>query len=278
MTHAPVNSPAAMERLSLNQVTTNRWSLKQAVAGCLDADLRWIALWRNKVAETGLAESKRILRDSGLRVSGLCRGGSFPAGSSAERRKRLDDNRRAVEEAAELGAGVLALVCGAAPDGDLDRARGWISEGIEQLVPFAKSHGVKLGIEPLHPMYAAELSVVVSLAQANDLAERFDPQDVGIVVDAFHVWWDPELYAQLRRARGRIAGYHVSDWIVPTPHLIKGRGMMGDGVIELRRIRQAVEEAGYLGPIEVEIFNEALWDLPGEETIALMKRRYLQYV
>lgn len=276
--HAPIGTPAPLERLSLNQITTNRWSLREAVDGCLASDLRWIALWRSKVAETGLAESKRMIRESGLRVSGLCRGGSFPAGSAAERQRRLDDNRRAVEEAAELGAGVLALVCGAAPDRDLDRARGWVAEGIDRLAPFAKSYGVKLGIEPLHPMYAAELSVVVSLAQAIDLAERYDPQDVGIVVDAFHVWWDPELYAQLRRAGGRIVGYHVSDWIVPTPHLLKGRGMMGDGVIALRRIRQAVEEAGYLGPIEVEIFNEALWDRPGEETIALMKRRYLQYV
>src|SRR5205085_3536893 len=156
-----------------------------------------------------------------------CRGGMFPAPTAAERQARLDDNRRAVEEAAELGAEVLVLVCGPSPDRDIDRARGWVAEGIEQLVPFARQHGVKLGIEPLHPMQAAERSVVVTLGQANTLAEKFDAQDVGVVVDVFHVWWDPDLYSQIARAGDRIRGFHVSDWIVPTPDMVLGRGMMG---------------------------------------------------
>jgi sugar phosphate isomerase/epimerase len=265
-------------RISLNQITTERWNVKEAVDGCARAEVPWIALWRHKVAVTGAVESKRLVRDAGLKVSSLCRGGMFPASTANERQAKLDDNRRAVEEAAELGAEVLVLVCGPAPDRDIDSARKWVAEGIDELVPYAQSHGVKLGIEPLHPMYAAERSVVVSLAQANSMAERYTADQVGVVVDVFHVWWDPDLYRQISRASGRIVGFHVSDWIVPTPDMLMGRGMMGDGVIEIRRIRQSVEAAGYDGPIEVEIFNQAIWDTPGDEVLALMKQRYLEHV
>lgn len=267
-----------IERLSFNQITADRWSMREAVDGCARAEIPWIALWRHKIAEAGLAETKRLVRDAGLRVSSICRGGMFPAATAAERQARLDDNRRAVDEAAELGAEVLVLVCGPAPDRDIDSARKWVAEGIEQLVPYAQARGVKLGIEPLHPMYAAERSVIVTLAQATTMAEAFSPDDVGVIVDVFHVWWDPELYAQISRAGDRILGFHVSDWIVPTPDMLMGRGMMGDGVIELRRIRKAVEAAGYTGPIEVEIFNRAIWDTPGDEVLSLMKQRYLEHV
>lgn len=267
-----------MERLSLNQITTERWSLREAAEGSARAGIGWIAPWRHKVAELGLATSAKAIRDSGLRVSSLCRGGMFPAATAAEREERLDDNRRAVDEAAELGADTLVLVCGPAPDRDIDSARGWVQDGIDKLVPYARERGIKLGIEPLHPMYAAERSVINTLAQANTLAERYAPEDVGVVVDAFHVWWDPEVYAQIARAGKRILGFHVSDWIVPTPDLLMGRGMMGDGVIELRRLRQAVDAAGYAGPIEVEIFNRVIWDTPGDEVLALMKDRYREHV
>jgi sugar phosphate isomerase/epimerase len=271
------NLLTSFDRLSLNQITTNSWSLREAAEGCARAGVPWIAPWRNKIAEIGLAESKRAVRDAGLQVSSVCRGGMFPAASAAEREARLDDNRRAVEEAAELGAEVLVLVCGPAPDRNIDQAREWVAEGIEKLIPFAKSHGVKLGIEPLHPMYAAERSVIVSLAHANELAEKYTPEEVGVVVDVFHVWWDPDLYRQINRAAGRILGFHVSDWLVPVPDMLLGRGMMGDGVIEIRRIREAVEAAGYNGPIEVEIFNQSVWDQPGDDVIALMKKRYLEH-
>ncbi|MFE0559966.1 sugar phosphate isomerase/epimerase family protein [Paenibacillus sp. NPDC058910] len=268
----------SIDRLSLNQITTDRLNMREAVEACVRAEVPWIALWRHKVAETGLAESKRLVRDAGLRVSSLCRGGYFPAATAPARKERMDDNRRAVEEAAELGTDVLVLVCGPAPDRDIDFARKTVEEAIAELVPFARSHGVKLGIEPLHPMYAAERSVINTLAQANTLAEQHDPQDVGVVVDAFHVWWDPELYVQIERAKGRILGFHVSDWIVPVPDLLMGRGMIGDGVIELRRMRHAVEAASYVGAIEVEIFNRQVWDMPGDEALTLIKERYLQHV
>lgn len=268
----------SLERLSLNQITTDRLSLPEAVEACLRAEVSWMALWRHKIAETGLTESKRLIREAGIRLSSVCRGGYFPAATARERNERLDDNRRAVEEAAELGAQTLVLVCGPAPDRDIDFARRTVEESIHKLVPYARSYGVKLGIEPLHPMYAAERSVINTLAQANALAQQFDAHDVGIVVDAFHVWWDPQLYSQLAEAKGRILGYHVSDWIVPTPDLLMGRGMMGDGTIELRRMRHAVEEAGYVGPIEVEIFNRQIWDMAGDDALSLIKARFLEHV
>lgn len=183
-----------------------------------------------------------------------------------------------MEEAAELGTDVLVLVCGPSPDRDIVSARQMVEEGISQLVPFAESHGVKLGIEPLHPMYAAERSVVVSMDLANTLAEAYRPEQVGVVVDVFHVWWDPDLYNQINRSKGRILGFHVSDWLVPTPDMLKGRGMMGDGVIEISRIRKAVEETGYSGPIEVEIFNDQIWSQPADDTLIQMKESYLKHV
>ena len=265
-------------RLSLNQMTTERWNVAEAVDGCVRAGIGAIGLWRHTVAETGLKRSAQIVRDAGLRVSSLCRGGMFPAATGAERRAHIDDNRCAIDEAAELGADVLVLVCGAAPDRDIQAAREMVHDGIAELVPYAREHGVKLGIEPLHPMFAAERSVIVTLAQALDIAEQFEQPDVGVVIDVYHVWWDPDVYAQIRRAAGRIRGFHVNDWIVPTPDLLLGRGMMGDGVIELRRLRSAVDAAGYAGPIEVEIFNQALWDAPGDEVLTLMRERYLAHV
>ncbi|MFC5403259.1 sugar phosphate isomerase/epimerase family protein [Cohnella soli] len=270
--------PCSLRRISLNQKTTERWNVQEAVEGCVRADVPWIALWREKVAEAGLQSSKRLVRDAGLQVSSLCRGGMFPAATAAERAARLDDNRRAVDEAAELWADVLVLVCGAAPDRDIGSARQWVKEGIAELAPYAKDRGITLGIEPLHPMYAAERSVVVTLAQALDLAEAYPADEVGVIVDVFHVWWDPDLEAQIARAGDRIKGFHVSDWIVPTPDLLMGRGMMGDGKIDIRGIRQLVETAGYGGPIEVEIFNQIIWYTPGDIVLAQMKQRYVEHV
>lgn len=267
-----------MQRLSLNQITTERWNVRQAAEGCARAGVPWIALWRHKIEEFGLENTRRLINDTGLQVSSICRGGMFPAATATERAQRIEDNRRAVEEAAQLGAEVLVLVCGPAPDRDIDGARRMVEEGISEILPYAQQHGVKLGIEPLHPMYAAERSVIVTLEQANSLAEKFDAKSVGVVVDVFHVWWDPDVYRQIARAGRRILGFHVSDWIVPTPDLLMGRGMMGDGVIEIRRLREAVEQAGYTGPIEVEIFNQAIWDMPGEEVLELMKARYAEHV
>src|SRR5207237_1021360 len=192
----------------------------------------------------------------------------------ADRAGLLED----VELAASRMRPVLALVGGPAPDRDLARAREMVAEGVAATLEHAAACSVRLAVEPLHPMFAGDRSVIVTLAQALDLAERFPAERCGVIVDAYHVWWDPEVEAQIARAAGRILGYHVSDWLVPTPDLLLGRGMMGDGVIELRRLRYAVEAAGYTGPIEVEIFNQALWDMPCDDVLQLMRTRYLDYV
>jgi sugar phosphate isomerase/epimerase len=251
--------------------------VREAAEGCARAGIGFIGLWRDKVSETGLSESARVVRDAGLRVSSVCRGGMFPAVATAERRARLEDNRRAVEEAAALGTDVLVLVCGPAPGRDLEAARVMVEEGISELASYAAEVGVKLAIEPFHPVLMQERSVIVTLAQALDIAERFEPDRVGVVVDAYHVWWDPDLYRQIVRASGRIFGFHANDWLSPKPDLLLSRAMMGDGPIEIRRIREVVDAAGYGGPIEVEIFNQDIWDAPGDEVLALTKERYLQH-
>ncbi|MFB5662784.1 sugar phosphate isomerase/epimerase family protein [Alteribacillus sp. HJP-4] len=268
----------SIERLSLNQITTESWNLEEAVQGCVRQEVPWISVWRHKIHEIGLKQSRKLIQDAGLQVSSVCRGGMFPAESASERKEKIEDNRRAIEEAAELGTDVLVLVCGPPSSRDIDSARKWVEEGIEELVPFAEKHGVKLGIEPLHPMYAADRSVISTLGQANTISENVNTSQVGVVVDVFHVWWDPELYKEIQRAGRNILGFHVSDWVVPMPDMFKGRGMMGDGIIELRRMRKAVEEAGYHGPIEVEIINQAIWDQPGDETLKQMKASYLEHV
>jgi sugar phosphate isomerase/epimerase len=265
-------------RLSLNQKTVQRWSMRETLEGCAQHGIPFVGLWRDSIAEFGLSQTVRLLRELDLRISSLCRGGFFPAGNASEFKTNHDDNRRAILEAAELGTDVLVLVCGAAPDRDITQARGMIAEAIAELAPFAATYGVKLGIEPLHPMFAADRSAIVTLKQANDLAEQHPPEQVGVVIDSYHVWWDPKVEAQIARAEKRILGFHVDDWIVPIPDPLLGRGMMGDGVIELRCLRRTVDHAGYTGPIEVEIFNQTIWDEPGDQVLERIKQRYLEHV
>jgi sugar phosphate isomerase/epimerase len=253
-------------RLSLNLITVDHWSLAEAAERCAAAGIGWVAPWRHQLT----SESPRVLREAGLRVSSLCRGGFFTAPGAD------DDNRLAVEQAASLGAPVLVLVCGPPVGGDLPAARATIAAGIERLLPFAASHGVRLGIEPLHPMMVGERSAIVTLGEALSLARSLATPDVGVVVDAYHVFWDPRLEAELADAHGLIAGYHVSDWLVPTTDLLAGRGLMGDGIIDLPRLRALVEGAGYDGPIEVEVVNPSLASVPGEALLADIRARFLR--
>ena len=262
----------------MNQATLQRWSLREAVEGCARAGIPWISVWRDKLAEAGVASGARLIRDAGLHVSSLCRGGFFPAATAAERQARIDDNRHAIDAAAALGTDVLVLVCGPAPDKDIAAARAMVHDGIAALLPYAAERGVKLAIEPLHPMFAGDRSVIVTLAEANALVTEFASPMLGIVADVYHIWWDPDLYAQIARAGKHIVGFHVNDWLAPPPDALLGRGMMGDGVIELCRIRSAVDNAGYAGPIEVEIFNQQLWGMPGDEVLMRMCERYLAHV
>jgi len=269
---------ADLARLSLNQATTQNWGMRETIAGCARAGVPWIGPWRHKVDEIGVAESAQLIAEYGLKVSSLCRGGFFPAPTRAEREQRLDDNRRAIDEAVALDAGVLVLVCGPSPDRDLRAARQMVEDGIAAILPYAAERGVRLAIEPLHPMFAGDRSVVVTLRQANDMADRLASEWVGVAVDVYHVWWDPEVEAQIARAAGRILGFHVSDWLVPPPDHLLGRGYMGDGMIDLAHLRACVEAAGYSGPIEVEIFNQQIWDTPGEQVLDEIKRRFAAVV
>ena len=263
-----------ISRLSFNQITAERATLKEVVEACARHGVPYVAVWRHKLAQVGVKAAACLLRDAGVRVSSVCRGGMFPASTREERAARIEENRRAVDEAAELGAGVLVLVCGAAPDRDIAAARRMVADGIAELVPYARERGVRLGIEPMHPGFAAERSCITTLREARRLAEQLDLSSVGVVADVYHIWWDPELYDQLARAAGRLVGLHVSDWLVPVHDVLMNRGMMGDGVIELRRIREAVERTGYADPIEVEIFNQAVWDTPLDSLLPLVKERY----
>ncbi|HEY4051127.1 MAG TPA: sugar phosphate isomerase/epimerase family protein [Acidobacteriaceae bacterium] len=269
---------AAIERLSFNQITVDKWSLREAVEGCLRHGIPSIGIWRHKVQEAGLQASIRIVKDAGIHVSSLCRGGMFAAAGADERRKRMEDNFRAVEDAAALEADVLVLVVGPANGVRLAEARSMVRDGVQELAEYAKARGARLGLEPLHPMFAADRSVLSTLEQALELAAAHEASVVGLIVDVYHVWWDPKLYPLLAKAGNRIFGFHVSDWIVPLPDLLMGRGMMGDGVIEIKNIRETADAAGYSGPIEVEIFNRQIGEMPGDEVLATMVERFQQCV
>lgn len=282
MTSQPTPIPAAgLARFSFNTATAPRWPLPDVVQGCVAAGVPGIGLWREPVASFGIERAAHLVRGAGLTVTSLCRGGFFTAVDPATRAAALDDNRRAIAEAAALGAPVLVLVSGGLADGrrDVAGARRRVADAVAELAPEARAAGVQLAIEPLHPMFASDRCVISTLAQALDIAEACDADSVGVVVDAYHVWWDDQVYAQIARAAGRIASFQVCDWVTPLPAgVLLGRGMMGDGCIELRRLRDAVDAAGYTGLIEVEIFSEELAARPGADVLALSVARYLHHV
>jgi len=276
-----VTDRAALSRLSLNQRTTASWSLPDAIRGSVDAGLGAIGIWREQLAEVGLDEACRLIAESGLRVSSLCRGGFFTTADPAEAAAAEASNREAIEEAAALNAATLVLVAGGLPPGDRDlgAARDRAARAIERLVPYAQELGVNLGIEPMNPIYAADRGVISTLAQALDVAERFDATDVGVVVDTFHVWWEPGVADQLQRAGRRIVSYQICDWITPLPaDSLLARGMMGDGHIDFPTFTRSVARAGYRGDVEVEIFNAELWAAPPAEVVETMAERYLELV
>jgi sugar phosphate isomerase/epimerase len=253
----------AHPRLSLNQATIKYADLGEAIAAATDAGYESIGLWREPVQAVGVVESAKRIADSGLRVSSMCRGGFFTMQEGAERRASIDDNRRAIAETQALGAPALVLVAGGLPAGSKDilGARERVRDAIGELANEAADAGVTLTIEPLHPMYASDRAVVSTLGQALDIAEDFPSGVVGVVVDTFHVWWDPQLLEQIARAGDRIASYQVCDWATPLPaDVLLARHYPGDGVIDFASITAAVEAAGYRGDIEVEIFNQNIWN------------------
>jgi sugar phosphate isomerase/epimerase len=264
------------DRLSINHYSVPGLDLGQLVQECQQLGISHVGLWREKVHEVGIEKARALITQAGLKVSSLCRGGFFPYDNEMQRQKSIAENRKVIDEAAALEAQLVVLVCGGIAAAGLSASREMVEEGIANLVPYAVERGVRLGIEPLHPMFAADRSVIVTLAQANELAAHFSAEVVGIVVDAYHVWWDPTLEREIGRATGRIFGFHVSDWIIPLPDILNGRGLMGDGYIELSAISALIERAGYHGPIEVEIFNQDLWQLPGRTALDRIKQRFMK--
>jgi sugar phosphate isomerase/epimerase len=254
-----------MSRFSFNQITAKHWELTELVKGVVDAGVDKVALWREPVAEYGLERSAALVRDAGLTVTTLCRSGFFQLDGW------FDDNRRAIDETAALGAPVLVLVSGGLPEGskDIAGARAHVADAIARLVPHAAAAGVTLAIEPLHPMYAADRCVINTWDQAMAIAEQHPVGQVGVTVDTYHLWWDDTVLPKIEAAGERIAIYQLADWITPLPAgVLTGRGLPGDGCVDFAAFHAAVEKAGYTGPIEVEVMNEELWQRPGPEILA----------
>ena len=276
-----------LRHLSINTATLRKQlALPAIVEACAARGIGAVCPWRDQVHAAGLAAVARQIGDSGLAVSGYCRGGFFPAADAAGLRAALEDNRKAVDEAKALGAACLVLVVGSLPGAlagtpaskDIGLARSQVRDGIAATLEYARSVGMPLAIEPLHPMQAAERACINTLEHALDLCDALDPQRtgaVGVAVDIYHCWWDPKLASQIARAGAqRLLAYHVCDWLVPTRDLLNDRGMMGDGIVELRKVRALVEAAGYTGAIEVEIFSDHWWSRPAEEVLDTCIVRY----
>jgi len=265
-------------RLCIHTITTKPWSLKECIEEYTRADVPGITVWRDVLQPLGADVAGQMLRDAGLEVVSLCRGGFFPAETEAARGEAIDDNRRAIDEAAAVGAPLVVLVSGAVPGMPLGEARVFIEEGIAAVLPHAEAAGVKLGIEPLHPMYADSRSAVNTMTQANDIVESLNHPLVGVTVDVYHLWWDPNLQREIRRAGGRIISFHVCDWLSPTRDMLNDRGLMGEGCIDIRQIRAWVEGAGFNGYIEVEIFSNELWCMNQRVYLERIKEAFLKSV
>ena len=273
--------------LSINTATVRKQlALPAIIEACVRRGIGAVCPWRDQVHAAGLPAIAKQIKDAGLGVSGYCRGGFFPAADSAGLRAALEDNRKAVDEAKALSAACLVLVVGALPGAlvgqpaykDIALARTQVVDGIAATLEYARGVGMPLAIEPLHPMQAADRACINTLEHALDICDALDPERsgaLGVAVDVYHTWWDPKLEGQIARAgANRLLAYHVCDWLVPTRDLLNDRGMMGDGVVELRKVRGWVEAAGYTGPVEVEIYSDHWWGRPADEVLDTCVTRY----
>ena len=280
-----------VRHLSINAATARKQlTLPALIEACARRGIGAIGPWRDQIQAVGLVQVARQVRDAGLTLTGYCRGGFFPAVDAAGLSGALEDNRRAVDEAKALGASCLVLVAGALPGAlagapahkDMGLVRAQVRHGIAATLEHARSVGLPLAIEPLHPMQAADRACINTLEQALDICDALDPGRsgaLGVALDVYHTWWDPKLADQIARAgRERLLAYHVCDWLVPTRDLVNDRGMMGDGIIELKKIRGLVEAAGYAGHVEVEIFSQAWWSRPADELLDTCVERYQSVV
>lgn len=266
-----------MRRLCIHTITTKPWSTEECIRKYASAGVGGITFWRYNLEGREAAVVGRQAREAGLEVVSLCRGGFFPAATAEGRQKALDDNRRCIEEAHALGAPLIVLVCGAVPGQALEESRKQIAEGIAAVLPEAEAAGVRLGIEPLHPMYADDRSAVNTMRQANDICDALgSPEMLGIAADVYHVWWDPELREQiaLTAEMRRLFAFHLCDWKTPTTDLLNDRGLMGEGCIPLRQISGWVDEAGFTGAREVEVFSSRWWAADQDEWLGRITAAY----
>lgn len=262
------------KRFSLNEICVQGWSSTRVIEQCARHDIGWVALWRDRVQEAGLDNVSAALRASDVGVSSLCRGGMFTASTDAEALAAIDDNLRAIDEAAALDAQSLVLVCGPVKDRDLQRGRDQVRAGLEAILEHATACGVRLAVEPLHPMMVADRSVVVTLAEALTLVEDLPADQVGITLDTYHVFWDPDLTALIERAANRIFCYQISDWVLPIEGGLSSRGLPNEGHIDLRSIGELVEAVSYTGPVEVEVLSDALWAMPPDRAFEAVVSSY----
>lgn len=263
-------------RLCLHTMTTRPLNLEQCIDGCQRHDIPWITVWREHIEPYGAKEAGRLLQESGLKVASLCRGGFFVSASARDREEARNENRRIIDEAAAIGAPMVVLVCGADPEVPLPEARQQIIESIHHIEGHAKAAEVRLAIEPLHPMYADSRSAVATMDQANNMLLALGSPWVGLAVDVYHVWWDHFLRAEIERATDSLFAFHVCDWRVPTRDLLNDRAVMGEGCINVPQIRGWMEDKGFRGPIEVEVFSEDLWAMDSERVFKRIKNAYLR--
>ncbi len=272
----PLTDGSFVNRTSLNTATVReQWTLSQAIEGCQRHGIGAITPWRHQIAELGLGQTARRLSDAQLHVTGLCSGGLFTVAEEQSWTAMIDDNRRAIEQAETLGADCLVLIVGGLVQGskNLAHARCLVEDALQELTPFARQAGVPLAIEPLHPMYAADRACINTIGQANDLCERIG-QGLGVVIDVYHLWWDPNLESEIARAgKDRLLAYHLSDWLVPTTHLALDRGMMGDGVIDLAGISRWMVAHGYQGYFDVELFSNQWWQRDPDQVLTTILSR-----
>jgi len=269
-----------LKRCAVHTITTKPWPIETAIEKYAARGFGGVTVWRDALQDRNIAKIGNDIRGAGMDVVALVRSGFFPHRDAAQRDRALDDNRRAIDEAAALGAPMVVLVCGAIPGLPLRDARQQIREGIEAVLPHAQAHNVKLAIEPLHPMYADDRSAINTLASANDLAEAIDSDHVGVAVDVYHLWWDPDLEYQIRRCgkNGNLLAFHVCDWNTPTTDMLLDRGLMGEGCIPIREIRGWVEQAGFNGFNEVEIFSKKYWETDQDQWLEKIAQACLHNV
>jgi len=269
-----------LSRLCIHTITTKPWGIEEAARHYSASGVKGITVWRDALSGRDIIKTGEMLRNRGLSVVSLCRGGFFPSADAHKRAAAIDDNRRAIEEAYKLGTNLIVLVCGADPSQPLEESRKQIYDGISSILPEAEAAGVRLAIEPLHPMYADTRSAINTLAQANDMAVSIDSDMVGVAVDVYHLWWDPDLESEIERCgkNNNLLAFHVCDWKSPTTDMLNDRGLMGEGCIPVRKIRSWVERTGFNGFIEVEIFSNIYWKQDQAEFLGKIITAYKSFV